>query len=252
MRNSSVEHVRSWDSGVDRFEASFNLRNHPARKHTIGDQSCNFRRCCFRNKAGLVIDITQQASDIGEINDFGGTERAGDRAGNGVGVDGVGLTAEIGTDGGNHGDEVLGQKRFDDGGSDIGDIADETKPKVLSDLRLEVHNPEHFAAIADDPGAAFIGQGYAGHYCNIPTRVNPDIVACSMIVSGLRVFDIRDPAKPKEIAYFNPPLQPRITPYLEASGYAMASPSFVPARKEIWYSDVYSGFYVVRLTNGVW
>lgn len=138
------------------------------------------------------------------------------------------------------------------GAARIIDIADETKPKVISDIRLEVHNPENFAAIANDPGAAFIGQGYAGHYCNIPTRVNPDIVACSMIVSGLRVFDIRNPAKPREIAYFNPPLTPRITPVLEASGYALSSPSFVPERKEIWYSDVYSGFYVVRVTNGVW
>ena len=37
-----------------------------------------------------------------------------------------------------------------------------------------------------------------------------------------------------------------------ASNYAMARPSFVPERHEIWYSDVYSGFYVVRLTNGAW
>ena len=33
-------------------------------------------------------------------------------------------------------------------------------------------------------------QGYAAHYCNIPTRVNPKIVACSFIASGLRLFDI--------------------------------------------------------------
>jgi hypothetical protein len=138
------------------------------------------------------------------------------------------------------------------GAARIIDIADETKPKVISDIRLEVHNAEHAATVAGDPGAQFIGQGYAAHYCNLPTRVNPDIVACSMIVSGLRVFDIRDPAKPKEIAYYNPPLQPRITPVLEASGYALSSPSFVPERKEIWFSDIYSGFYVVRLTNGVW
>ena len=138
------------------------------------------------------------------------------------------------------------------GAARIIDIADETQPKVVSDIRLEVHNPEHFDTIGNDPGASFIGQGYAGHYCNLPSRVNPDIVACSMIVSGLRVFDIRDPTKPREIAYFNPPLTPRITPILEASGYAMSSPSFVPERKEIWYSDVYSGFYVLRVTNGVW
>jgi hypothetical protein len=32
----------------------------------------------------------------------------------------------------------------------------------------------------------------------------------------------------------------------------MASPSFVPDRREIWYSDGYSGFYAVRVTNGAW
>ncbi|HSW14650.1 MAG TPA: hypothetical protein VLI06_17530 [Solimonas sp.] len=138
------------------------------------------------------------------------------------------------------------------GAARIIDIGDETKPKVASDLRLEVHNPEHFAEIADDPGNQFIGQGYAGHYCNLPTRTDPTIVACSMIVSGLRVFDIRDVHKPREVAYFNAPMNPRITPYLVASGYAMSSPEFVPERKEIWYSDVYSGFYAIRLTNGAW
>lgn len=138
------------------------------------------------------------------------------------------------------------------GAGRIIDISDEHNPKVVSNLRLEVHQPENFDTIRGDPGATFQGQGYAGHYCNVPTRVDPTIVACSMIVSGLRVFDIRDPAHPREIAYFNTPVQPRITPVLVASNYAMSSPSFVPARKEIWYTDVYSGFFVVRLTNGVW
>jgi hypothetical protein len=138
------------------------------------------------------------------------------------------------------------------GAGRIIDIGDETKPFVLSNLRLEVHEPENRAAIADDPGAQLPVQGYAGHYCNIPTRVNPDIAACSMIASGLRIFDIRDPAKPKEIAYFIAPAKARVTPVFEASAWAMSSPSFVPERKEIWYSDGYGGFYVVRVTNGVW
>jgi len=139
------------------------------------------------------------------------------------------------------------------GAGRIIDIGDETAPRVVSDLRLEVHNPEHFAEIADDPGADFIGQGYAGHYCNVPTRTDPDIVACSMIISGLRVFDIRNPEKPREVAYFNAPLNSRMVPFpTESSHYAMASPAFVPERREIWYTDVYSGFYVVRLTNGAW
>jgi hypothetical protein len=138
------------------------------------------------------------------------------------------------------------------GAGRIIDISDETDPYVVSNLRLEVHEPENRDEIGGDPGAQLPIQGYAGHYCNIPTRENPPIVACSMIVSGLRIFDIRDPRNPREIAYFNAPVKPRITPVFEPSNWAMSSPSFVPERKEIWYSDGYGGFYVVRVTNGVW
>jgi hypothetical protein len=152
-------------------------------------------------------------------------------------------------------DEYSGENT---GAGRIIDISDETKPFVVSDLRLEVHEPENRAAIANDPGAQNPTGGYAGHYCNIPTRVNPDIVACSMILSGLRIFDIRDPLHPREVAYYNAPVQPRViglpgpTPVPPASNWAMSSPSFVPERKEIWYTDGYSGFHVVRVTNGAW
>jgi hypothetical protein len=136
------------------------------------------------------------------------------------------------------------------------DIGDETHPKVISNMRLEVHQPENFDAIAGDAGANNPVQGYAGHYCNVPRRTDPGIVACSMILSGLRVFDIRDPYHPREIAYFNAPVTPRIIPPAgivpPPSNWAMSSPSFVPERGEIWYSDGLSGFYAVRVTNGVW
>ncbi len=133
------------------------------------------------------------------------------------------------------------------------DISDETKPKVVSNLRLAVHNKANREALANDPGAQNPAGGYAGHYCNVPTRVDPTIVACSMILSGLRIFDIRDPANPVEVAYYNAPVQPRIvTQPAPASNWAMSSPAFVPERKEIWYTDGYSGFYVVRVTNDVW
>lgn len=130
------------------------------------------------------------------------------------------------------------------GAARIIDISDETKPTIISNIRLEVHEPENRAVVANDPGADNLVGGYAGHYCNVPTRVNPDIAACTMILSGLRIFDIRDPHKPREVAYFNPPA-------VQSSG-AVSSPSFVPERKEIWYTDPNSGFYAVRVTNGVW
>ena len=124
---------------------------------------------------------------------------------------------------------------------------------MISKLRLEVHDPDHRDTLVRDPGALNILGGYAGHYCNVPTRVNPDIAACSMIVSGLRIFDIRDPHNPREVAYHNAPVQPRLLPLpARASNWAMSSPAFAPERKEIWYTDAYSGFHVVRVTNGVW
>ncbi len=131
-------------------------------------------------------------------------------------------------------------------------IADEENPRIVSNLRLAVHQPENFAAQAGDPGAGLSLQGYAGHYCNVPRRKNPGIVACSMILSGLRVFDIRHPRRPREIAYYNSPIPERSTPGFEASNWAMSSPSFVPRRGEIWYSDGYTGFHAVKVTNGVW
>jgi hypothetical protein len=148
-------------------------------------------------------------------------------------------------------DEFGGQSQV--GAGRIIDIGDEGHPRVVSNLRLEVHQKENFAAQADDNGAQNPVQGYAGHYCNVPTRVDPPIVACSMILSGLRVFDIRDPEHPREIAYFNAPVTPRIIPpggvNPPPSNWAMSSPAFVPGRDEIWYSDGLSGFYAVRLTN---
>jgi hypothetical protein len=58
--------------------------------------------------------------------------------------------------------------------------------------------------------------------------------------------------RPREIAYFNSPIPPRNTSGFEASNWAMASPSFVPSRREIWYSDGYTGFWAVRVSDDVW
>ena len=146
------------------------------------------------------------------------------------------------------------------GAARIIDIGDETKPTVISNIRLEVHQPENFATLDNDPGAANPVGGYAAHYCNVPRYADPGIVACSMLSSGLRVFDIRDPYQPREIAYFNQPS--KLTPHfgdtplaklatnLIPPSWAQSSPTFVPERCEIWYSDGRTGFYNVRLTNG--
>ena len=137
------------------------------------------------------------------------------------------------------------------GAARIIDIADEAKPEVVSEMRLEVHQPANRSLLSGDPGTDNPVAGYAGHYCAVPQREEPGIVACSFILSGLRVFDIRDPRHPKELAYFNAPPTQGFTNF-GARSFAMSAPAFVPERGEIWYADGNSGFYALRLTNGVW
>ena len=127
------------------------------------------------------------------------------------------------------------------GAARIIDIEDPAAPKVVSDLRLEVNSTEARAGEASkDPGAEHLF-GYSAHYCAVPKPVDPGIVACSFIASGLRVFDIHDPLHPKELAYFNPPGTPS-APYR-----ALSAPTFAPERNEIWYTDGNYGFFALRL-----
>ena len=138
------------------------------------------------------------------------------------------------------------------GAGRIIDIGDETHPRVIANLRLQVDQPADHKAAQGDPGTFSGAQGYAAHYCNIPSRVDPKIVACSFIVSGLRVFDISDLLHPKEIAYYVAPTAGNTENGYQGSDYAMSQPVIIPARREIWYTDGGSGFYVVRVSSRVW
>jgi hypothetical protein len=136
------------------------------------------------------------------------------------------------------------------GAARIIDIQNEKKPFVVSNIRLKVNMPDMQTAIQADQGndqnQPF--QGYQGHYCSLPSRVNPNIIACSFIMSGLRVFNIVDPAHPKEIAYFNKPVieGTQLNP-TKAGSFAMSAPAYDEATNDIWWSDGNSGFYVIRL-----
>jgi hypothetical protein len=124
-------------------------------------------------------------------------------------------------------------------------------PRLVSDIRLEVHSPQARAgAQAADPGAS--RSGYSAHYCAVPRAIDPGIVACSFVASGVRVFDIHDPEHPAEVAYFNPPLARQNAGEARAPYDTLSAPAFVPERGEIWYTDGDHGFYALRVTNGVW
>ena len=129
------------------------------------------------------------------------------------------------------------------GAARIIDVEDARRPKVVSDIRLEVHQPAGRAASYSDPGAESPLGGYTAHYCSAPYETDPRIVACSMINSGLRVFDISDLANPREVAYFNQPTS--------SGSSAMAQPAWDVKRRTIWFTDTGQGLFAVRLTNRV-
>src|SRR5262249_46436577 len=85
----------------------------------------------------------------------------------------------------------------------IYDISDEKNPQVVSKLLLEVHDPVNCDRVLPDLAGVLI-QGYGSHYCSVDNRSKATTLACGYFNAGIRVFDIRDPIRPREIAYYNP------------------------------------------------
>jgi hypothetical protein len=130
------------------------------------------------------------------------------------------------------------------GAARIINVDDPRDPFVVSDIRLEVHQPANRTdEVLADPGAKSPIGGYAAHYCSVPTPDEPRIAGCSMLGSGLRLFDISDVENPVEVGYFNKPAR--------GGANAMSQPAWDVAGGSVWYSDGTGGFYAVRLTNGV-
>ena len=77
---------------------------------------------------------------------------------------------------------------------------------------------ENCALMLNDPpdtGGGVI-PNYSTERCTVDRQDNPTIVACGWVNAGLRVFDIRDPLHPKEIAYWKGPATR--TAFLPGSG----------------------------------
>lgn len=145
------------------------------------------------------------------------------------------------------------------------DISDETYPRLASKLMLEVNDPANCDKIADDfPAAtsALDNYGYSSHYCTPDTPTDPKILACGYWGAGLRVFDIRDPYKPKEIAYYKPPAQrmkvlPGSSMWNDYGGQdrttdrVSAHVRFRTVGNEnyLWFAGQDNGFMVVRFTK---
>ena len=90
------------------------------------------------------------------------------------------------------------------------DITDERNPKIIAQLMLEVSDPTNCELLLNDPPESRrrlpASPGLLhDERCVADRANNPTMLACAFRNAGLRVFDIRDLYRPKEIAYYKPP-----------------------------------------------
>jgi hypothetical protein len=142
------------------------------------------------------------------------------------------------------------------------DIADPAKPTLVSQLKLEVHDPANCDAVA--PDTSFSGTfGYSSHYCTVDNAAEARFAACSYFEAGVRVFDLQDPARPREIAYYKPPAvaggpipgSNHATRTGESRTTDWASSNVRWLRRgdttELWFTSHDNGFQIVRFTNSL-
>src|SRR4051812_31770037 len=149
----------------------------------------------------------------------------------------------------------------------IVDMADEHHPKMVSKLQTEVMLPQNCDKVLSD--SAFVTtQGltagdvfpligsrvflYDSHYCSTDRLHDPTIVACASFGSGIRVYDIRDPYKPHEIAYYNPGTVKSPDGSAGIANATVARPVIRSDLAQIWFPDISKGFHVVQFRDGVW
>lgn len=113
------------------------------------------------------------------------------------------------------------------GGVKLIDISDDTHPRVVNTIKLEINLAQHRdSAMASSMGGSLFA--YDAHYCSADRPVNPTALACGWISSGIRVFDVRDPFQVREIAYYNPPARTGRNSELWNSPHALASIIGIP------------------------
>jgi hypothetical protein len=118
----------------------------------------------------------------------------------------------------------------------IFDIHDETNPTLVSKIKTEAQDPVNCTAATAAAGTFF---GVGTHYCNVDRRDDPRVLSCGLWAGGVRLYDIRNPWRPKELGYFN-------VPNTQVPGLSRIR----IVERELWFSTT-STFYILTLPEDV-
>jgi hypothetical protein len=142
------------------------------------------------------------------------------------------------------------------------DISSETSPTIVSRLALETHAAKSCSIVRPDIVGLSIFT-YGSHYCSVDNRQNATTLACGYFNSGIRVFDIRNPLQPKEIAYYNPAgvttASPGSNHIFFPGGWVAGGPDWCSAQVHldasngtVWTTCQDNGLLMLKFTNNVW
>ena len=120
----------------------------------------------------------------------------------------------------------------------LSDVTDPAAPTLhLSQFHLEINEPRNCAAQYDSRTLASV------HYHDFDRPDDARFAMLSMWNAGVRVIDVRDPAHPREVAYFNPGDVNRGTEEVidKAWGHVRYKDGY------IWLATESGGFWVLEL-----
>ncbi len=120
------------------------------------------------------------------------------------------------------------------------DISDEKAPVTKSQLKLAINDPANCAAQIDSQVNSTV------HYNTVDDPDNTTFAMLSMKNAGLRVWDVRNPSSPAEVAYFNPG-QYRTGDGSTTLDRTRMHTHYQAATGHIWLLSESGGFWVLEL-----
>jgi hypothetical protein len=163
------------------------------------------------------------------------------------------VTSELGSGGLTHQDNygcATGLLPF--GIPRIVNIDNPRKPTLVANISLQTDDPANCEIATQEVAGQGIF-GYDSHYCSLDREHNATALACGYFNSGVRVFDIRNPAHPREIAYYNPPSTLTQNPVGTGSegsvNVALAGSEHVGSKDADWCSNRSRWYHA---PNGAW
>jgi hypothetical protein len=127
------------------------------------------------------------------------------------------------------------------GNARIVDVEDEGRPVEVASIDLEINTLPQCTRQVNRNGDVLL---YMSHYVGVDDPDDASLLFVTWYASGLRVFDIRDPQHPREVAYYNPPVGEGAS---RTHDWSTTHPRYDPRTGQIWFGSKVNGFNVVEL-----